>query len=505
MKNSFKIYLIVPMLFAVLVTASSCEDFLTQMPDDAIPENEAMTNLEEATQVIYGVYSAFRNPALYSGGLTTLPDLQADYMYAAEGYGNVYGDVFDWSFRAEQGNITNVYSSLYNVIYRTDYFFNYLPGVKATLTTEADQLALDKCIGDAYMARALCYSELIKLFCQAYDPATAADQLGVAFSMGYTEKGQQPKRENLMESYKRVLNDLDSATLYIPISRKGASHPFFTQGAVNALKARVKLYMQDWQGAVDAATLVIDNTDYALMGANTVSYVANMNDYQYMWTYDEGEEIIWKVQMKPNELGGSLGGIFMGQLSPNYYLPDYVPAQWVIDLYSGNDARARSIFRQIQTGHTTALAWPLLFKFPGNPDLDNGGRPQFINMPKVFRLSETYLIRAEAYYRLNKAALASQDLTTLMKKRIVDFGSVSSSGDALFKVIKEERTRELYMEGFRLADLKRWGEGFTRHPQLGSLKGPDALVIDKSNVRFTWPIPRHELDANDNIQPNPSN
>lgn len=505
MKNSFKIYLIAPMLLLMLVTASSCKDFLTQMPDDAIPENAAMTNLEEATQVIYGVYSAFRNPALYSGGLTTVADLQADYVYAVEGYGNVYGDLFDWSFKADQSNITGTYSALYNVIHRTDYFFHYAPQVQATLKTEAEKLAFDKCLGDAYMARALCYSDLIRFFCQAYDPATAGEQLGVAFSLGYTYKDQQPERQTLLESYNRVLSDLDSATLYIPAARKGASHPFFTLGAVNALKARVKLYMQDWQGAVDAATLVIDNTDYALMGANSVTYVAGMNDYQYMWTYDDGDEIIWKVQMKPTELGGSMGRAFIGQLAPGNYLPDYVPAQWVIDLYGGNDSRARSIFRQIQTGHTTGLNWPLLFKFPGNPDLDNGGTPQFMNMPKVFRLSETYLIRAEAYYRLNKTALACDDLTTLMKKRIADFGSVSSSGDALLKVIKEERVRELYMEGFRLADLKRWGDGFTRHPQLGSLRGPDGLVIDKTNVKFTWPIPRHELDANINIQPNPSN
>lgn len=493
------------MLVAVLATASSCKDFLNKVPDDAIPEDQGMTNLDETTQVIYGIYSAFRNPSLFSGGLTTLPDIQADFMYAPLGYGNVYGEVYDWTFRSEQANITNVYSALYNVIHRTDYFFHYAPAVQATLTSEDAKLNFDKCMGDAYMARALCYSELIKHFCQAYDPATAADELGVAFSEGYTEKGQQPKRQSLEESYRRVLVDLDSAAYYIPATRRGSAHPFFTLGAVDALRARIMLYMQNWQGAVDAATKVIDNTDYDLMSATAISYIATMNDYQYMWTYDDGPEIIWKVQMRPNELGGSLGGVFMGQLSQGYFMPDYVPAQWVIDLYGSNDARARSIFRQTQTGYVTGLAWPLLFKYPGNPELDAGGAPRFVNMPKVFRLSETYLIRAEAYYRLNKAGLACGDLTTLMKKRIANFGSVGSAGEALFNIIKQERVRELYMEGFRLADLKRWGEGFTRRPQLGSLSGPDGLVIDKSNPKFTWPIPRHEIDANENIQPNPSN
>lgn len=33
------------------------------------------------------------------------------------------------------------------------------------------------------------------------------------------------------------------------------------------------------------------------------------------------------------------------------------------------------------------------------------------------------------------------------------------------KTFSEERVRELYMEGFRLQDLKRWGLGFERTAQ----------------------------------------
>lgn len=40
-------------------------------------------------------------------------------------------------------------------------------------------------------------------------------------------------------------------------------------------------------------------------------------------------------------------------------------------------------------------------------------------------------------------------------------------------VIEAERVKELYMEGFRLHDLKRWHKGFERKPQDQSL----AMVV----------------------------
>ena len=75
-------------------------------------------------------------------------------------------------------------------------------------------------------------------------------------------------------------------------------------------------------------------------------------------------------------------------------------------------------------------------------------------MPKPLRLSEVYLVRAEAYYWLNDDENSQKDLSSVMRKRISGFGSLGVSGDDLLKEIKNERARELYLEGFRLSDLK---------------------------------------------------
>ena len=130
-------------------------------------------------------------------------------------------------------------------------------------------------------------------------------------------------------------------------------------------------------------------------------------------------------------------------------------------------------------------------------------------MPKLFRLSEQYLIRAEAYCRLDTPnfAAASKDLTALRQKRYSGgAGAITVSADNWLETISEERVRELYMEGFRLNDLKRWHMGFERTPQSCSLAEGSSLKIEADDPRFVWPIPRHELEApGSEIEPNESN
>ena len=88
-------------------------------------------------------------------------------------------------------------------------------------------------------------------------------------------------------------------------------------------------------------------------------------------------------------------------------------------------------------------------------------------------------------------------MTTLRKARIQGYGNATHSQDALLEAIQEERAKELFLEGFRLADLKRWNKGFMRQPQSGTITGENysSLKIDGGDKRYTWPIPQHEVTA----------
>lgn len=497
-------------VFASVMMFSSCEGFLDRMPEASIPEDEAMTNIEEAQQVLFGIYSSFKNPSLYGGTMTVASEIQCDLVYAVDGFSNSYADQYRWLFRSTDNNIAAIYSGLYQIISRCNFFFDHQAEVEASLETDEDRELMDKCIGDVYMARALAFSELIRFFCEAYDPARADEQLGISIPLTYDDSVPVPLRSSLSVSYKRVLDDLAMAEKYI--TREGGDAPFFTKGLINAMYARTYLYMKDWGKAIEYSTKVIEDDNYKLTDA-TVGY-ANFNntvisEYQYMWIYDTGSEIIWKISLSSkdaNSFGGALSKPFHNY---NYvtWRPDYVPAQWVLNLYKSNDMRYTAFFSEKTTGYAHGLKWPLLTKNFTNPNLDGSTGYLFCNMPKVFRLSEQYLIRAEARYMNKDEKGACEDLTVLKRKRLTGFGSVSLSGEKLFEEIKNERVRELLMEGFRLSDLKRWNQGFERHPQTASLPGPDndELKVSASNPRFVWPIPQHELDAVPGMQPNASN
>lgn len=364
--------------------------------------------------------------------------------------------------------------------------------------------------GEVYFARALAYSELIKCFCKAYDPATAKDELGVVLVSSYSNPGEM-KRASLYDSYQFVLNDLAKAYDYMEpdegttlVASDYYDSPYFNEFTVQALMARVYLYMQDWDNAIKYSSKLIDSDLYLLSSATTV-YTNDMSYYDYMWKYDASTETIWKVGFLPTSYGGALGQVFLN-FDEISYRPDYVPGQAALNTYEGNDLRYASFFQDMPTGYSHGLVWPLLMKYYGNMEFVSNYRIYHVNMPKVFRLSEQYLIRAEAYCQKEDFAKASADISTLRQARYQSYGSATLTSENWLDEIDKERLRELFMEGFRLQDLKRWGKGFERKPQEQSVSDGSSLKIEAGNPLFVWPIPQHELDLPGSaIEPNESN
>ena len=237
-----------------------------------------------------------------------------------------------------------------------------------------------------------------------------------------------------------------------------------TSASAEALHARVALYMQDWDTAIEYSSTLIDEkkATFQLSDAKT-NYTSDYTYFDYMWAYDLGYEVIWRIGFTDTSYGGALGTVFLNfNKDYTYFYPDYVPGQAALDLYDDADLRYSGYFYQTETGYAHGLSWPLLVKYYGNRNLITN-QIYHVSMPKPFRLAEQYLIRAE-------------------------------------------RVRELYMEGFRLHDLKRWHKGFERKPQANSQAEGSSLKIEADNPLFVWPIPQHELEApGSEILPNESN
>lgn len=491
---------IVLMIAASVTLFTGC---LEKFPDNAVSGRKAITNVDEANQAVIGIYSAFKSSALYSGYLTLLPDIQADLVQAVDGYTNTYGDIWRWDILSTNREIESVYGSLYGIIGQCNYFFDMVSQFEGKLTDDDAISKLDALKGEVYFARALCYSELIKCFCKAYDSKEQAEnELGVVIVSSYYNP--EPKtRSSLQKSYEFVLKDLEKAAELIDVENVNNS-PYFSKSAVNALHARMSLYMHDYETAVKYSTYVIEDDYLGLSRANYASITSGVSDYDYMWQNDNAVEIIWKVGFTTTSMGGAIGRVFF-----NYdyvsYKPDYVPAEAMLDLYDEEDLRYNAFFRMSRTGYPHGLTCALLYKYYGNPTFRNIN-VQNMHMPKVFRLSEQYLIRAEAYCRMKRYSLAADDLTTLRKARYSAYGTANVNRDDWEQTILDERVKELFMEGFRLNDLKRFHRGFERKPQDHTVSTANDKKVEADDPLFVWPIPQHELDApGADIRPNESN
>lgn len=501
------------LLFTLFFGVTSCLD---KYPEDAVLEHESIVTIDQADQAVIGIYSSFLNSALYSGYLTLLPDIQADLAYAVNGYTNIYGDIWRWDILAINKQIEAVYGSLYDVIGRANFLLDNADKLRPQLKDDDALDRLEQYCGEAYFARALAYSELIKLFCKSYESKEEAEnELGVVLTEHYYTK-EKIERASLEESYQFVIKDLERAAELLDIDEEeydmSVDGPlynsiYFNEYTVYALRARIALYMKDYDEAIKYSSKVIDSEYYVLSSANT-EYASGLSYYQYMWASDNSTEVIWKVGFTNTNYGGRLGTIFF-----NYdytsFKPDYVPAKWVLDLYDSYDMRYSAFFGEYQTGYSHGLTWPLLIKYWGNTDLYNSAQLLNMSMPKVFRLSEQYLIRAEAYCQKETPnyTKAAKDISKLRVARYYTYGgSTPLNAENAMTVIEEERVKELYMEGFRLTDLKRWHKGFERTPQSQSISNGSSLKIMADDALFVWPIPQHELESpGASIAPNESN
>lgn len=126
-----------------------------------------------------------------------------------------------------------------------------------------------------------------------------------------------------------------------------------------------------------------------------------------------------------------------------------------------------------------------------------------IDMP-LFRLSEMYLIYAEAVLRGGTGGDAGTALTYINKIRTRAYGSAVgniTSGALTTDFILDERARELYWEGFRRTDLIRYDK-FTTATYVWPFKGGVKAGTSVGAYRNLYPIPDQDRAVNPNLKQN---
>ena len=123
--------------------------------------------------------------------------------------------------------------------------------------------------------------------------------------------------------------------------------------------------------------------------------------------------------------------------------------------------------------------------------------------PFILRLTEMFLIRAEACCSLNQLDQSAADLKAIIARAT---GKVATevvlnytNATDLMHYIERERILELTGEGHRLFDIIRWKHDMERNSDTNS----SVRTVTYPNNKFILPIPRTEMDGNKGMVQNP--
>lgn len=496
-------------LFTVLAAGmmlTSCNMDLDQ-PGTTLA-SESVQSVQDVEQFRNNLYNQLR--AITSGSYVVGTDLQSDQFVGLRGNGGRGSRYTQSVLDPSSGEITGPYAGCYGAIGTCNFILQKADElVKAGGVPEDQMLTLDRYLGETYFMRAYFYYYLFDHYCQPYTEDKAnKPALGLQLVDFYDPtipNSEYPGRSTMAATVKLINDDLNTA--YGLLSKfeetdmqyLAPNTPYLNSLVVKALQARMALLTRDWGTAITKANEVIDAGVYAL-----TPYA----QYAALWTSDQGTELMFVPFGDPNE-AGSIGSFF----DPFNYVQtfpsrvDNLPTANVINLYDDTDIRFNSFFYGLEmTIEAMKTAGFIFFKYPGNPAVETNNYP-YINKPKPFRLTEMYLIVAEASYEKNLITDANDALKAVRKVRINRYNHTDLAGTALRDAIREERAKEFVGEGFRFSDLRRWNLGFQRDAFYGQLvpgtidiatlfNNADLQTIYKpDDYRYTWPIPRNEIEV----------
>jgi hypothetical protein len=466
-KGIFKIHSFIALAMALTLGACS-KSFVTKTPADDVSTTDALNTPTILQSALNGAYAEIRNVDQYGRDWPVIGDLMADNTFVDANNSGRYITQFAYQVPVTDQVPQDMWAESYTGILRCNQIID-------APVTGADDIK-----AQAYALRALIYWKLVTTYANPYTVDTTA--LGVPLVLHYNPT-LLPARNTVGTVYGQIVSDLTTAVKTAPAYDNSA---FLSKYAVEGLLSRVFLYEAKYDSALARATDVINKGPFALV---------DINGFNAFWANPavktDAVEVMFEVDCDPVNNNGfdDLGGIYI-----HGYDDIYCSSQ-LAALYSPSDIRGSLLLQgTIHNGSANAY---YVNKYPnaGSTDRDN---------IKVIRLSEVYLIAAEAAARKGQTTAAQGYLNALMAVRDPSI-TYSDAGAALINDIVLERRKELAFEGDRLFDMNRLGLPINRGANAGSAAQGDGLSIPYPNTQRIAPIPLQEILRNPSLtnQQNP--
>lgn len=359
----------------------------------------------------------------------------------------------------------------YQEFYTSIFYANaVIENIRDADVDDADE-PMEQILGEAYALRAYNHFELVNLYGQPYNPATAETDRGIVLS-NFIDIEQTYRPTNVAAVYRLILDDLAEAERLMSLEKQpDATRNYrFSLNALTAFKARVLLYMQRWQEAYDTAVSLLPK--YELVDLNTLEEKAPLP-----WQAEASEAIL--VMDRPfSGSGGDLKGAC-------------IIADPILALFDETNDCRRSYLKEINSNDESFVPTFLEYGVDRSPS-DRCS----------IRVAEMYLIAAEAgSYLPAELDAARQYLLDLQARRLKPEAMEAQrtkvealDAEALRKEVADERAREFLLEGHRWLDLRR-----TTRPSITKTFDNQTYTLTANDTRYTLPFPPSAIAANPHL------
>jgi hypothetical protein len=487
------------LMMVLILSVISCTKYLTKEIQGVYPADEFYKTSDQALAAINAAYQplSFRSATL--NPLWVFGDVASDDAVK----GGLAGDqpdiglINDFNINPINSNLNYEWANLYEGITRCNLVLAYVPAISMDTSTQ------NRILGEARFLRAWYYFTLVNIFGDVPIVLTPLNQDQLQIEQSPTAV-----------IYETVIEpDLHAAMSLLPAVYTGKDVGRATSGAANALLAKVFLFQEKWDSAVQAAQQVINSNLYSLMPVYSQNFDAN---------YKNNSESIFEVQMLTKQVpqtGNALNQWFAPAVDNGYYFN--APTQSFVSEFEVTAAGVADPRLNYTVGMDSA-AWfnGETFSAAWSPTgyLTRKYQQPFSEIPvslkgdgscdyPAIRYADLLLIYAEALNASGNPTAALVPLNQVRKRAresylydstLAGYGSIptnllpdityTNQADVLSS-IQHERRVELGFEFHRYFDVIRWGKAYATQ----AMSNSPGFNYD---LYKTFPIPQTERDTN---------
>jgi hypothetical protein len=472
MKNFKKTNIVIKpfIILNIIILLTNCKK-MVEVSEPITGSNASIVygNDATATSVLTGIYTKISQDGINGGigSLSYITALSSDELVLFNGNTSIpLLGYYQNNLTSSTTGTFDYWGQCYPIIYIAN---SAIEGITAsgTLTPSVKKQLL----GEAKFIRAFCYFYLVNLY----------GDVPLVLTTDYTINAKLPRAPK-SQVYQQIVSDLsdaknllsedyvDAHLVSTPDERVSPS-----KWSASAMLSRTYLYSGDYPKAESEASIVINNTSLFDM--------VSVNDV-FLRT---SKEAIWQIQPVGNFITNTTDArlFILPDLGPNITTNPVYLSDKLINSFEPGDKRLANWIKSVTVD---GITYPYTYKYKVKAFF-----APVSEYTMVLRLSEQYLIRAEARGQLGDGTGSVADLNVIRRRAGLGDYAGANDKESLLTAIIQERQSEFFTEwGHRWLDLKRTGKA---DEVLSPIKGTNWQSMDQ-----LYPIPQSEINKNPSLR-----